>query len=194
MLAKESKGAPAAHVRSYFPEALYINPEIITDREGRASIVIPTNIPIASAAIATSVADAFLASGGRNAGTPLDTASTPVIAVQPLANAVSRRNVVNGWRPAPIGSGQPDGDRPPRRPVCLRRSGLSPAESVEIMSQLDRSVGQGEFVPYCRLGLNPIELDVRGTCLGVTGATAQRQEFVELGFIEAHPLSWRVIS
>jgi hypothetical protein len=41
VVAKESKGAPAAHVRSYFPEALYINPEIITDREGRASIVIP---------------------------------------------------------------------------------------------------------------------------------------------------------
>ncbi len=32
---------PAAHVRSYFPEALYINPEIITDKDGRASIVIP---------------------------------------------------------------------------------------------------------------------------------------------------------
>jgi uncharacterized protein YfaS (alpha-2-macroglobulin family) len=28
-------------VRSYFPEALYINPEIVTDRDGRASIVIP---------------------------------------------------------------------------------------------------------------------------------------------------------
>lgn len=41
VVAKESKGAPAVHVRSYFPEALYINPEIITDREGRASIVIP---------------------------------------------------------------------------------------------------------------------------------------------------------
>ena len=40
VLAKESS-APAAHVRSYFPEALYINPEIITDKEGRASIVIP---------------------------------------------------------------------------------------------------------------------------------------------------------
>ena len=40
VLAKESS-APAAHVRSYFPEALYINPEIITDRDGRASIVIP---------------------------------------------------------------------------------------------------------------------------------------------------------
>ncbi len=40
VLAKESS-APAAHVRSYFPEALYINPEIITDKNGRASIVIP---------------------------------------------------------------------------------------------------------------------------------------------------------
>jgi len=40
ILAKESS-APAAHVRSYFPEALYINPEIITDKDGRASIVIP---------------------------------------------------------------------------------------------------------------------------------------------------------
>jgi uncharacterized protein YfaS (alpha-2-macroglobulin family) len=33
--------APAARVRSYFPEALYINPEIITDQDGRASIVVP---------------------------------------------------------------------------------------------------------------------------------------------------------
>ena len=56
----------------------------------------PTNIAIASVAIATSVADAFFASGGRNAGTPFDTASTPVIAVQPLAKAVSSRNVVSG--------------------------------------------------------------------------------------------------
>ena len=40
VLAKESS-APASHVRSYFPEALYINPEIITDKDGRASIVIP---------------------------------------------------------------------------------------------------------------------------------------------------------
>jgi hypothetical protein len=41
VLAKDANGPPAARVRSYFPEALYINPEIITDREGRASIVIP---------------------------------------------------------------------------------------------------------------------------------------------------------
>ncbi len=37
-----SKGTAAApHVRSYFPEALYINPEIITDAEGNADISIP---------------------------------------------------------------------------------------------------------------------------------------------------------
>ncbi len=38
---KDLSTAPAAHVRSYFPEALYINPEIITDRNGYASITIP---------------------------------------------------------------------------------------------------------------------------------------------------------
>ncbi len=56
----------------------------------------PRNIVIASTAIATSVAAAFFASGGRKAGTPLETASTPVIAVQPLANAVRMRNIVSG--------------------------------------------------------------------------------------------------
>jgi A-macroglobulin TED domain/Alpha-2-macroglobulin family/Carboxypeptidase regulatory-like domain/MG2 domain/Alpha-2-macroglobulin bait region domain/A-macroglobulin receptor binding domain len=33
--------SPAPRVRSYFPEALYINPEIITDQNGSASISIP---------------------------------------------------------------------------------------------------------------------------------------------------------
>ena len=37
----QSNASPAARVRSYFPEALYINPEIITDRDGRATIAIP---------------------------------------------------------------------------------------------------------------------------------------------------------
>jgi hypothetical protein len=32
---------PDTHVRSWFPEALYVAPEIITDRHGRASITIP---------------------------------------------------------------------------------------------------------------------------------------------------------
>ena len=65
-----------------------------------ASSVIPMNIVIASAAIATRVDAAFRLSGGRNAGTPFDTASTPVIAVQPFENAVSKANVVSA--PAPL--------------------------------------------------------------------------------------------
>jgi len=39
--AKVEPAAPAARVRSYFPEALYINPEIITDQNGAATIAIP---------------------------------------------------------------------------------------------------------------------------------------------------------
>src|SRR4030095_5057735 len=61
-----------------------------------ASSVIPRNIVIASPAIISIVEAAFLDSGGLKAGTPLDTASTPVMAVQPLAKAVSNRNSVNG--------------------------------------------------------------------------------------------------
>lgn len=43
VLAKDEERGPgsAPRVRSYFPEALYINPEIITDGDGRASISIP---------------------------------------------------------------------------------------------------------------------------------------------------------
>jgi uncharacterized protein YfaS (alpha-2-macroglobulin family) len=40
-LVKEKADSPAPRVRSYFPEALYINPEIITDANGVASISIP---------------------------------------------------------------------------------------------------------------------------------------------------------
>jgi uncharacterized protein YfaS (alpha-2-macroglobulin family) len=36
-----SAGTGNAHVRSYFPEALYINPEIVTDGKGDASVSIP---------------------------------------------------------------------------------------------------------------------------------------------------------
>ena len=41
VLAKDKTDSPAARVRSYFPEALYINPEIVTDNNGSASVVIP---------------------------------------------------------------------------------------------------------------------------------------------------------
>jgi hypothetical protein len=38
---QKDDSSSSAHVRSYFPEALYINPEIITDQDGVASITIP---------------------------------------------------------------------------------------------------------------------------------------------------------
>jgi len=39
---KDAASAPTtAHARSYFPEALYINPQIITDQDGAATIAIP---------------------------------------------------------------------------------------------------------------------------------------------------------
>ena len=40
-LKKDEADSPAPRVRSYFPEALYINPEIITDQHGVATIAIP---------------------------------------------------------------------------------------------------------------------------------------------------------
>jgi uncharacterized protein YfaS (alpha-2-macroglobulin family) len=39
--AADAAGGEGAHVRSYFPEALYINPEILTDGHGDAAISIP---------------------------------------------------------------------------------------------------------------------------------------------------------
>jgi hypothetical protein len=40
-VAGDSKDSPSGHIRSYFPETLYINPEILTDGNGKASIEIP---------------------------------------------------------------------------------------------------------------------------------------------------------
>ena len=64
----------------------------------------PTNIVIASTAISASVRAAIVAEGALKAGTPSDTASTPVIAVHPLANADSRTNSVMAPVPS-VGSG-----------------------------------------------------------------------------------------
>lgn len=40
-VAANSPNSSRNHIRSYFPEALYINPEILTDGDGKASIEIP---------------------------------------------------------------------------------------------------------------------------------------------------------
>ena len=66
---KDSPGAePAARVRSYFPEALYINPEIITDAHGVASISIPMADSITTwrAAFMASTAHGLLGSGSSS--------------------------------------------------------------------------------------------------------------------------------
>jgi len=63
-----------------------------------ASQVTPTNIPMASAAMSTSVAEALRDLGRRKNGTPLLTASTPVSAVQPDAKA--RRTTNSSAKPA----------------------------------------------------------------------------------------------
>jgi hypothetical protein len=63
--------------------------------ERTARIVMPTNIVIAKAPMIASVAAALRLFGGSKAGTPFDTASTPVSAVQPDANARSARKTVN---------------------------------------------------------------------------------------------------
>ena len=83
--------------------------------------MIPTSAPMIA-----SVVLALAASGRRNAGTPFETASTPVIALQPSANARisrSRPNVsagtTTGITPVTCG-GSPSSARP--APIAMRAS------------------------------------------------------------------------
>ena len=62
--------------------------------------VMPTNRPIRTTPSRTSTWRAFLASGGRKAGTPFETASIPVRATQPEAKARRIRNRVSSLVPA----------------------------------------------------------------------------------------------
>jgi uncharacterized protein YfaS (alpha-2-macroglobulin family) len=68
-IAKVTTGAePAARVRSYFPEALYINREIITDASGAASVSIPIADSITTwrMALTASTARGLLGSGSSS--------------------------------------------------------------------------------------------------------------------------------
>ena len=65
-----------------------------------ASAVTPTNMVMAVMPIAAMVVAAFWDLGLRNAGTPLEIASTPVSAVQPLENA--RRTSITRARPGQV--------------------------------------------------------------------------------------------
>ena len=110
-----------------------------------ASTVMPTNMQIAITAIATSVADAFFASGGRKAGTPFDTASTPVIAVQPFAKAVSSRKIVSFEWPA---FGRQDGLH---RHDAAGRVFVEPASSSAAMLKTKKYVGTAKMLPDSRM-------------------------------------------
>ena len=67
-----------------------------------ASVVTPTNMVMAMMPIAAMVAAAFVDLGLRKAGTPLEIASTPVSAVQPLEKA--RRTSITRASPARFAS------------------------------------------------------------------------------------------
>jgi len=60
----DTAGSANARVRSYFPEALYIHPEIITDQDGRASITIPLADSITTWRMAMLASTAHGALGG----------------------------------------------------------------------------------------------------------------------------------
>jgi len=64
-LALKKSAVPETHVRSWFPESLYVRPEIITDRDGRASITIPVadNITTWRMAMLASTKQGALGSG-----------------------------------------------------------------------------------------------------------------------------------
>ncbi len=68
MFAKDDSATPAPRVRSYFPEALYINPEIVTDGAGLASITIPLADSITTwrMALVASTAHGALGSGASS--------------------------------------------------------------------------------------------------------------------------------
>jgi hypothetical protein len=71
-------------------------------------------------AMITSVVAAFFASGGLNAGTPFETASTPVMAVHPFANARRMRNVLRVA--TPLGVADPAADTGMAPPVRTRKA------------------------------------------------------------------------
>ena len=87
---------------------------------------------IDSSAMVSIVDAAFFDSGRRKAGTPFETASTPVIAVQPFANAVSSRNSVSGCDGDATGSPPASGCAPP---VSTRHAPTAMSASMVTMKK-----------------------------------------------------------
>src|SRR5712691_1633795 len=104
------------------------------------------NIVIATTAIVTSVDAAFLLSGGRNAGTPFDTASTPVIAVHPFEKAVSSMNVDS--IPTPAAGTAAGAGTGTSVPVAYRHA---PTASIVRMLTMKKYVGAANRRPDSRM-------------------------------------------
>jgi len=89
----------------------------------------PASSAISTATISVSVVRAFFTAGSRNAPTPLLTASTPVMAVHPLAKARRSSHVeATAAAPGSAGGGATGAGEPPiiaifTRPVRSRRRG-----------------------------------------------------------------------
>src|SRR3989442_2629218 len=128
----------------------------------------PMNIVMAITAIATSVAEALRLSGGRKAGTPFETASTPVIAVQPLENAVRSVNVVS--MPVALSEASAAGSTGWSEPVAYRHA---PTAIIARMLMMKKYVGAAKSradsrtprrLPTMRITTNASAISIRLRC------------------------------
>jgi hypothetical protein len=122
------------------------------------------NMMIDSAPMATRVEAALRLSGGRKAGTPFETASTPVIAVQPFEKAVKSANVDKRLRGLP-GCSNSAGDA--MAPVKYRQV---PTPNIPRMPTMKKYVGTANIrpdsltprrLPIVSTTTNPIAISTR---------------------------------
>ena len=134
-----------------------------TGRTRCASHEIPRNIPPRHVPITISVDRAFFHSGGRNAGTPFEMASTPVIAAPPEANACRIRK-----RPACfLVAGIASPVEIPRWPVAAFTIPMTIIDAMEIRNKY---VGAAKIfpdsltprrLPHVMMAMNPTAMGTR---------------------------------
>ena len=105
------------------------------------------NIVARSSPSATRVCLACFHSTGLNAGTPLEIASTPVIAVLPEANACSATNAATPSANAEHRAAGRDRWRPASDPVAAR---TPPTTSSDRMHAMNTYVGAAKILPDSR--------------------------------------------
>ena len=138
-------------------------------------------------------------SGGLNAGTPFETASTPVMAVQPFENAVSSRKVVSSPAcPVPSGARGGTGTMPPvaarHAPTAMQREDADDeeigrhgkdaarfADAAQIAEHQDRDEREEELHPA------DVEIRERRRERGDAGrdADGDREDVVDAGALPA---------